>query len=215
MAQRLVTPGAAATSRVRSRSRGRFGAATGNEVLTRSTAAVLTLLLVAEGVTILQMDGLRDAHMFIGLVLIPPVLLKLASTGYRMVRYYGGARAYRAKGPPALPLRMLAPVLVLATIGVFSTGVWLLVLGHRSDTALLLHKASFIVWGAVFAIHFLAYLPRVLRSLGHDWNVARRTSVPGSGLRAMLLAAALGGGVALALAVLGSITAWHGGDGFG
>ena len=40
-----------------------------------------------------------------------------------MVRYYTGARAYREKGPPALPLRMLAPVLVAATIGIFASGV--------------------------------------------------------------------------------------------
>jgi hypothetical protein len=39
------------------------------------------------------------------LVLIGPVLLKLVSTGYRMVRYYSGSRSYRVKVPPALPLR--------------------------------------------------------------------------------------------------------------
>ena len=49
------------------------------------------------------MGGLVSAHMFIGMVLIPPVLLKLASTGYRFVRYYTGSQAYRAKGPPPLP----------------------------------------------------------------------------------------------------------------
>ncbi len=47
------------------------------------------------------MHGLLVAHMFIGLVLIPPVLLKLGSTGYRFARYYTGAPAYRAKGPRA------------------------------------------------------------------------------------------------------------------
>ena len=117
--------------------------------------------------------------MFIGLVLIPPLLLKLASASYRMVRYYTGARAYREKGPPALPLRMLAPVLVVATLGIFTSGVALLALGHRSDVLLTVHKASFIVWGVVFAVHFLAYVPRVLQSLRADWGVARRA--PGAG----------------------------------
>jgi hypothetical protein len=193
----------------------RYGGTSGNEVLTSATAVVLTLLLAAEGITILRMGGLRDVHMFVGLVLIPPVLLKLASTGYRMVRYYSGARAYCEKGPPALPLRLLAPVLVLATIDVFASGVWLLVLGHRSDTALQLHKVGFIVWGVVFVIHFLVHIPRVLRSLREDWSAARRARVPGTGLRAMLLAASVGGGLALALAVLGAITGWHGGPRFG
>ena len=61
--------------------------------------------------------------MFIGLVLIPPVVLKLASTGYRFVRYYTGARGHRAKGPPPAPLRALAPLLVATTLAIFATGV--------------------------------------------------------------------------------------------
>jgi hypothetical protein len=82
--------------------RDRLGGTEGNEILTSATAAVLTVLLVAEGITILRMGGLVSAHMFIGMLLIPPVLLKLASTGYRFIRYYTGARIYREKGPPPL-----------------------------------------------------------------------------------------------------------------
>ena len=48
------------------------------------------------------MGGLLSVHMFIGLVPVPPVILKLANTGYRFPRYYGGARAYREKGPPGV-----------------------------------------------------------------------------------------------------------------
>jgi hypothetical protein len=191
--------------------RDRSGGTEGNEILTSTTAVVLTALLAAEGITIVQMHGLLGAHMFIGMVLIPPVLLKLASTGYRFARYYTGARAYRAKGPPQLPLRLLAPVLVAATTVVFVTGVLLLAAGHKSDTLLEIHKVSFIVWGAIFAAHFLAYVPRVARSLRADWGAVRREAVPGAGLRAMLTAAAVGGGAALALALLPAINNWHGG----
>src|SRR5256714_3503117 len=145
--------------------RDRLGGTEGNEILTSATAAVLTILLAAEGITIIRMGGLVSVHMFIGMLLIPPVLLKLASTGYRFVRYYTGARIYREKGPPPLALRLLAPVLVATTVWVFVTGVWLLLLGHRSDQLLMLHKITFIVWGVVFAIHFLAYAPRVVRFL--------------------------------------------------
>src|SRR6266536_6655620 len=63
--------------------RDRFGGTEGNEILTSAAAVVLTGLLAAEGVTIVRMGGLVSAHMFIGLVLIRPVLLKLESTGYR------------------------------------------------------------------------------------------------------------------------------------
>ena len=189
--------------------RERFGGTEGNEILTSATAVVLTGLLAAEGLTIVRMGGLVTAHMFIGLVLIPPMLLKLASTGYRFVRYYTGSRAYRAAGPPPLPLRLLAPVLVATTIAVFVTGVLLLVAGHKSGTLLEIHKVSFIVWGVVFAVHFLAYVPRVVRSLRADWGAARREAVPGAGLRGTLLAAAIGGGAALALSVLPAMNAWH------
>jgi hypothetical protein len=187
----------------------RLGGTEGNEALTLATALALIALLAAEGITIVHMRGLVRAHMFMGMVLIPPVALKLASTGYRAVRYYGGSRAYRAKGPPALPLRLLAPWLVAATIAVFSTGVLLLVAGRKSGVLLEIHKVSFIVWGVLFAAHFLAYLPRVVRSLHIGWGAARRHPLPGAGLRSLLLAAAVGGGTALALALLPTIDAWH------
>jgi hypothetical protein len=189
--------------------RDRFGGTEGNVILTNATAVVLTGLLVAEGVTIVRMGGLVSAHMFIGMVLIPPVLLKLASTGYRFLRYYTGSRAYRAVGPPLLPLRLMAPVLVATTIAVFVTGVLLLIAGHKSGTLLEIHKVSFIVWGVMFGVHFLAYVPRVVRSLRADWRAPGRDAVPGAGLRAMLLAAALGGGAALALALLPTMNAWR------
>jgi hypothetical protein len=171
---------------------------------------VLVVLLVAEGVTIVHMRGLLGVHMFIGLVLIGPVLLKLDSTGYRMVRYYTGAPPYRSKGPPLLPLRLMAPVLVASTIAVLTSGVLLLAAGHRSGALLTIHKMSFIVFGVVLAVHFLAYIPRVLRSALVDWSAARRQAVPAAGARAVLVAAALGGGVALALALLPAIHAYRG-----
>jgi hypothetical protein len=191
--------------------RDRFGGTAGNEILTSAIAVVLVGLLVAEGYTIVNMRGLVTAHMFIGLVLIPPVVLKLGSTGYRFARYYAGAREYREKGPPLLPLRLMAPVLVASTVAVLVTGVLLLAAGNKSGAVLQLHQLSFIVWGVVFAVHFLVYLPRVVRSLRADWRGARREAVPGAGLRGMLVAAALGGGAALALALLPAIDAWHGG----
>jgi len=186
-----------------------LGGVAGNEILTCAIAAVLTFLLLAEGVTLLRLGPLLIPHMFIGLVLVPLVLLKLASTGYRFVRYYAHTPAYREKGPPLLPLRLLAPILVAATLAVFVTGIALLVLGHKSDTLLFFHKATFILWGVVFAIHLLAYVPRVLRSLSADWGVRRRRAIPGAGVRATLVASALGGGVALALVLLPTIDGWQ------
>jgi hypothetical protein len=188
-----------------------MGGTTGNEVLTSATAAVLTVLLLAEGVTIIFMGNLRDEHMFIGMALIPPLVLKLGSTGYRFARYYLRTPAYREKGPPHVALRVLAPVLVVLTLIVFVSGVVLLLVGHRSDTLFTIHKISFIVWSGFFAIHFLAYVPRVLRSLQDDWTSAARRRVAGAETRLALVLASTGGGIALALAVLPLITGWHGG----
>jgi hypothetical protein len=200
---------AEAYRRPRLTGRWRSGGADGNQILTSATAVVLVGLLVAEGITIVHMRGLLSAHMFIGLVLMPPVALKLGSTGYRMVSYYTGSRAYRAKGPPLLPLRLMAPVLVASTLAVLASGVLLLAVGHKSDAILTVHKLSFIVFGVVLAVHGLAYAPRVVRSVQADWGPARRQAVPGAGTRAMLVAAALGGGAALALALLQTVHGYH------
>ena len=139
------------------------------------------------------MRGLLGPHMFIGLMLIRPVALKLASTGYRFVRYYTGAPVYVAKGPPQLALRALAPLLVATTVMIFVTGVWLLLLGHRSDQVLMLHKVAFIVWSGVFGVHFLAYLPRAGRSLRAAWATARPTGParPDRAVTAALVATSL------------------------
>jgi hypothetical protein len=179
--------------------------------LTSTAAAVLTILLVAEGVTLLNMHGLLGAHMFIGLMLIPPVLVKLASTGYRFARYYAGSPAYREKGPPRLALRVLAPILVASTAAIFASGVWLLLLGHHSDFVLTLHKVAFFVWCGVFGVHFLAYVPAAARSLGGTVASSRAgRRIAGSRLAAALVLSSLGGGLALAFALLSRIGAWRG-----
>ena len=209
-ATRPAHRGAVTRRRSKLMRRWRVGGSEGNGILTSAAAVVLIGLLIPEGMTIVHMRGLLSAHMFIGLVLIPPVALKLASTGYRMVSYYAGARAYRDDGPPLLPLRLIAPVLVASTIAVLASGVLLLAIGHKSRMMLTIHKVSFIVFGVLLAVHFLAYLPRVVRSLRADWTAARRQAVPGAGARAMLVAAAVGGGVAVALALLPRIHAYAG-----
>ena len=182
----------------------------GNERLTALAGAVLLVLIVAEVATILNLDNLMSVHIFVGMLLLGPVALKLASTGYRMVSYYAGSRAYRLKGPPLLPLRLIAPVLVASTVAVLASGVLLLAAGHKSGELLTVHKLSFIVFGVLLAVHFLAYVPRVLHSVRQDWSAARRHAVPGAGMRAMLVAAAVGGGAALALALLPTIHAYGG-----
>jgi hypothetical protein len=70
---------------------------------------VLLVLLAAEGLTILRVRSLLSVHVLIGTVLVPPVLLKVGSTGHHLARYYLGSPAYRRKGPPPPVLRLLRP----------------------------------------------------------------------------------------------------------
>src|ERR1700677_1421344 len=91
----------------RSRLRGLTGGGTeGNERLTVLTGLLVIVVTAAVGVTIVKIGQLLWLHMFLGLLLIGPVALKLASTGYRFLRYYTANARYQAKGPPAPALRI-------------------------------------------------------------------------------------------------------------
>jgi hypothetical protein len=143
------------------------GGSAGNEQLTAVVAAVLLPLLAIEGATLLNIRSLLDVHAFVGMLLLPVVGLKLASTGWRMVRYYRGHGEYVRRGPPHIALRMVvAPVLVASTIVLFATGVALLVLDQTHGTLVGLHKASFVVWAGAFGLHLLTRVPALLRALG-------------------------------------------------
>ena len=88
------------------------GGTDGNEQLTTVTGLILIVLLAAIGFTIPQLRQFIWMHLFVGFLLIGPVLLKVAATGYRFVRYYAHDPAYRSKGPPEIVLRLIAPIVV-------------------------------------------------------------------------------------------------------
>jgi hypothetical protein len=172
------------------------------------TGLVLIVLLAVLGVTIIRIGQLLWLHLFLGLVLIGPVALKLASTGYRFVRYYTSNVAYVRKGPPAMPLRLLAPLVVLLTLGVFASGVALLLIGPGSRGPLVLvHKVFFIAWIAVTAVHVLGHLREILGLLGRARGAVARP-LAGSRGRGGALLLALAGGLLLAVALLGQFPAW-------
>ena len=139
----------------------RSGGPDGSERLTATAAVIVLLLLAVEGITIVFIRPLLTLHMFIGVALIPPLCLKLASNGYRFVRYYSGNSLYRAKGPPWLVMRVLAPVLVVATAVVITSGVYLLASGRRAGGWVGIHKTSFVIWLAVASVHVLVYVWRL------------------------------------------------------
>jgi hypothetical protein len=188
------------------------GGTDGNERLTAVTAVVLLVLLAVEGVTIVILRPLISVHLFVGLVLIPPIGLKMASTGYRFARYYTGNRRYRRKGPPAALLRALAPVVVVSTVTVLASGVWLLLAGPRSrDSVLPIHKVSFIVWLAFTGVHILGHLTSLPSALAVEYGRGEPHLARGAGRagRQLALAGALVGGIALALVLVPHYGGWQ------
>ncbi len=186
------------------------GGPNGNEQLTATAGVILLLILPVLGVTILRIGQLIWLHLFVGLLLIGPTALKMATTGYRFVRYYAGSLVYRHKGPPEILLRLLAPVLVVSTVVVFVTGVLLLFEGpsHRG-LLLLAHKASFIVWLAVTGLHVLGHLPRIGKSLRVARADTRQEGLsPGSAGRNLAIVGALVAGVVLALVLIPDFSVW-------
>ena len=81
-----------------------------NARLTGATAVVLLILFAVEGATLIGVRAHLDLHVFVGMLVIPPVLLKIGSTTWRFARYYSGSPPYRRKGPPPVLLRMLGPL---------------------------------------------------------------------------------------------------------
>lgn len=171
------------------------GGSAGNEQLTAAVAAVLVVLLVVEGATLLNVRSLLTVHAFVGMLLIPVIGLKLASTGWRMLRYYRRGEEYVRRGPPHVALRVLvAPVVVVSTVFLFGTGVALLAVDQTNGTLVGLHKASFIVWFGATAIHVLAHLLELPR--------AARLRAPGLATRVLLVGASVACGAVVAVGTL-------------
>ncbi len=192
------------------------GGPDGNEQLTAITGAMLLVLLAALGVTILRIGQLISEHLFIGLLLLGPVGLKMASTGYRFVRYYTRRVEYVRRGPPEMWLRVLAPAVVLSTLAVFATGVVLMFVGpaHR-DPWLLLHKVTFFVWLGATGLHVLGHLaemPRALRAEALDGTLGERQA--GRAGRLLALSGAVVAGVVLAIALIPDFSSWTTGIAF-
>ncbi len=191
--------------------RRRVGGVEGNTRLTGSLAAVIFVLLAAEGVTILSVQRLLTAHVFIGAILIPPIAVKIGSTTWRMLRYYTGHGAYRRKGPPRPLLRILGPVVVILTVLLFVSGVGLVVGAPVSWRPALftLHRAIFVAWFGVMVIHVLGHVVETARVAPRDWLARTRRHVDGATARQWVLGASLAAGLVLGLTLIPYATGWR------
>jgi hypothetical protein len=191
------------------------------EANARTTAWLGLFLLIAlavEGVTVPDVSGLLSLHVFLGFFVIPLVVAKLGTTGYRFFHYYRHTAAYRRKGPPHPILRIAAPVVVAATIALLGTGVIMIIVGpEKGDTWRNLHQGSFVVWFVVMTVHVLGHALET-------WTLTRddaraRPPVPRRGVRLSVAAISLAVGLGLGIASTHWTSAWRnqrhdfGGDG--
>jgi len=200
----------------------RTGGPAGNARLTAWMGLGLLIAFLAELVTLLDVTGLISWHIIIGVLLIPPALAKTATTGWRILRYYTGNRAYRQAGPPPLLLRLLGPVVVLTTLAVLSSGLVLIAVGPDATfTPLLtmagqqiswltLHQITFIAWGVATGLHVLARtVPAARLALASE---SRSNRVAGTLARSLTLLATVIVAIVAAVIILRLSGSWTGGD---
>lgn len=170
-----------------------------NARLTGYAGVVLLVLLAVESATAMSLRHVLDLHVLLGFVLVPPVLLKLGSVGYRFARYYGGDVRYRAAGPPQLGMRVLGPILVVLTIVLFGSGIELWLFGYRFGFLwIAVHHASAYLWFIAIAVHAVNYLTRAPKLAAADWADHLR----GAFTRQSVVVGSLVLGLALALAMI-------------
>jgi hypothetical protein len=172
----------------------------------------LTLIVLAGVEYLTLLLGLQrflSWHVFVGFVLLPPIALKLSSTGWRFLRYYTRTEAYRLKGAPQTLMRLLAPLLVAATLLLFGSGVAMgLVHGSALSLARRIHGPAAFLWTVTLGAHVLVYLPRALRAARADVVPTTRRATVGSVARLVALGAALAAGAVLAVATIPAETHW-------
>jgi hypothetical protein len=201
------------------------GGPAGNALLTAWTALILLVGSIAELLTLVDINALISWHVAIGALLVPPALMKTASTGWRMARYYSRHRPYVEAGPPPLLLRLLGPLVVVSTLGLLGSGVLLVLLGpDHAHQALLdvlrfrvdyvtLHQGFFAVWVVATGLHLLGRIVPALRITLAPGRPAA-ASVPGALTRWLLLASVVVSAVALAVALVHADGSWVSAQGF-
>ena len=75
-------------------------AVVGNERMTALASAVLLVLILVELVSAAILRTLLSIHVFAGVLLVGPLVVKLGSTFWRFLRYYTGSPAFVRRGPP-------------------------------------------------------------------------------------------------------------------
>lgn len=183
----------------------------GNERIIALAGAVLLVLILAEIVIAANLHTLMPVHIFVGVLLTFPLFLKIGSTGYRFLKYYTGSPAFIHKGPPRLEMRLLAPLLLIASLSLVTSGITLALLGPTNALSvwvLRLHALSVICWLPLLALHVGAYIWRVPRLIIADWRTRITPLVPGRGWRYSITFVTLLAGAIAAALLLPATASW-------
>ena len=185
--------------------------AEGNSRLTSVNGMVLLVLLAVEGFTVLSVRQMITLHVYLGVLLVGPVLLKCASTIYRFARYYTGHGEYVRRGAPPALLRVLGPVVIATSLAVLGTGIALIYTGpDRTGPWLTLHKASFILWFGAMAVHVLGHLTEAGRTAVRELRRGAGADARRRRLRTIAVVLALLAGVGLATGLMPTAHSWTG-----
>jgi hypothetical protein len=178
-----------------------------NARLTGATGLVLLLLSCVEVATVvLGVRSVLTLHVMVGLILVPPLLVKISSVSWRFFRYYRHDEAYRRKGPPAPALRLLGPVLLAATLVLFTSGITLLLAPTAFGGNLKhIHAISFYIWLLLVFVHVIAHVGDLRRLATKDWLRRTRMAVPRALVRQLAVLVSLVAGLALALALVAHV----------
>ncbi len=197
------------TSHGRHRARRATGGVEGNARLTASLAVIILVVLALEGLTILRIGNLLVEHVFIGILVIPPIVFKIGSTTWRFAKYYTGSVEYWRKGPPPTVLRILGPILVVLTVVMLASGVILLYLAPaQRQFVFFVHRASFVLWFIVMTVHVLGHVLETASLAPRDWMRRTRRQIVHSSRRQWLTASSLALGVLLALVLTHHAYGW-------
>jgi hypothetical protein len=182
----------------------------GNAQLTALAGLALVAPLAAVFLTGLLFGSMRSLHFFVGFLLVPLVAVKLASTAWRVARYYIVDRrdhAYRMAGPPWWLPRALGPATAASAIVAVVSGVVLWALRTERGAWSTVHSASAVVFAVFLGLHLLIRGWDALSAGRAEIETPHIRPLPGRSLRHAVLTAALLSGIAGG-AVLTAHTDW-------
>ena len=164
----------------------------GNLILTSHAGLVILFFLVLLYFTGLEFTPLRVVHFGLGFALIPILLVKLGSTGWRAVNYYFDRDPYRAAGPPWLLPRIMALPLTACAVAATISGVVLWATGTDRGTWATIHIYSVLSLAVVVVVHLAIYTRKAFRASSRSLEQTKTTQQERIMVWALLVALVVG-----------------------